>query len=61
MEDNKVMAEIETLDTPPGRDLRNLLSAGVPIGFRMSGVGNGKVDENNNLVINEIFATNDPA
>lgn len=67
MDDDKLIADIETLVTLPGKDLRNLLAAGVDIGFRMSGVGGGKVNDDGNLVIDEsykliqIFACNDPA
>lgn len=67
MSDNKMMAEIEVLDTPSGQQLRTLLSAGVPIGFRMSGVGGGILDDYGRFVVDEsykliqIFACNDPA
>lgn len=67
MEGDCLMAEIEILDTPAGQDLKSLLSAGIPIGFRMSGVGGGDVDKEGNFVVNDsykmiqIFATNDPA
>ena len=67
MSDNKMMAEIEVLDTPAGQQLKTLLSAGVPIGFRMSGVGGGKLDDYGRFVVDEsyklvqIFACNDPA
>lgn len=66
MSDNNLMAEIEVLDTPAGKQLRSLLSAGVPIGFRMSGVGDGD-SIGGNFVVNEsykliqIFACNNPA
>ena len=36
MSGNNLMAEIEIINTTPGQQLRSLLSAGVPIGFRMS-------------------------
>lgn len=66
MSGNNLMAEIEVLDTPAGQQLRSLLGAGVPIGFRMSGVGSGD-NIDGNFVVNEtykliqIFACNNPA
>ena len=66
MSDNKLMAEIEVLDSPLGAQLRSLLSAGVSIGFRMSGLGEGKLDQYGNFVLDsynlvQIFACSDPA
>lgn len=67
MSDNNLMAEIEVLNTPPGQQLCALLSSGIPIGFRMSGVGGGYADNAGNFVVDEsykmiqIFACSDPA
>lgn len=67
MSENNLMAEIEVLNTPSGQQLRALLSAGVSIGFRMSGVGGGTTDNTGNFVVDEsykmiqIFACSDPA
>lgn len=66
MSEDKLMAEIELLGTIPGQQLRALLTAGIPVGFRMSGVGDGD-NIGGNFVVNDsykliqIFACNNPA
>lgn len=66
MEGSSLMAEIEILQTPAGKDLEALVSAGINIGFRMSGTGDCKKIKKGGYIIGnytmtQIFATNDPA
>lgn len=51
MQDDKVIADIETLDTPCGKILEGLLKDGVDVQFMPRGVGNGQVNENEILVV----------
>ena len=50
-----LMGEGEILNTPHGKILKTLLNDGVRVGISSRGVGNGRVDENGVLVIDENF------
>jgi len=55
MEDNKMVAEIETIQTPCGKELEKLLKGDAKIALRPYGVGNGKVNEDGVLVIDDSY------
>jgi len=50
-----LMGEGEILNTPHGKILKSLLNDGVRVGISSRGVGNGRVDENGILVIDENY------
>lgn len=52
---NILMGEGEILNTPHGKILKSLLNDGVRVGISSRGVGNGRVDENGILVIDENY------
>jgi hypothetical protein len=52
---NVLMGEGEILNTPHGKILKSLLNDGVRVGISSRGVGNGRVDENGILVIDENY------
>ena len=54
-EGNVLMGEGEILNTPHGKILKALINDGVRVGVSSRGVGNGKVNENGILVINESY------
>jgi hypothetical protein len=54
-EGNILMGEGEILNTPHGKILKALINDGVRVGVSSRGVGNGKVNENGVLVINESY------
>jgi len=54
-EGNTLMGEGEILNTPHGKILKALINDGVRVGVSSRGVGNGKVNENGILVINESY------
>lgn len=54
-EGNVLMGEGEILNTPHGKILKSLLNDGVRVGISSRGVGNGRVDENGILVIDENY------
>ena len=54
-ENNILMGEGEILNTPHGKILKALINDGVRVGVSSRGVGNGKVNENGILVINESY------
>lgn len=54
-EGNILMGEGEILNTPHGKILKALIHDGVRVGVSSRGVGNGKVNENGVLVINESY------
>lgn len=54
LEDNKLIASIETLPTPQGKVLEKLLEHDA-VALRPYGIGNGKVDENGVLVIDDSY------
>jgi hypothetical protein len=49
------MGEGEILNTPHGKILKSLINDGVRVGVSSRGVGNGKVNENGILVIDESY------
>lgn len=55
MEGDNMVAEIETLDTPFGRVLESLLSGGAALALRPYGVGNGKVNDDGILMIDDSY------
>jgi hypothetical protein len=54
-EGNVLMGEGEILNTPHGKILKALINDGVRVGVSSRGVGNGKVNENGILVIDESY------
>ena len=54
-EGNILMGEGEILNTPHGKILKALINDGVRVGVSSRGVGNGKVNENGILVIDESY------
>lgn len=52
-EGNILMGEAEILNTPHGKVLKALVNDGVRVGISSRGVGNGKVNENGILVIEQ--------
>ncbi len=50
-----LMGEGEILNTPHGKILKSLINDGVRVGVSSRGVGNGKVNENGILVIDESY------
>jgi hypothetical protein len=54
-EGNVLMGEGEILNTPHGKILKALINDGVRVGVSSRGVGNGKVNENGVLVIDESY------
>ncbi len=54
-EGNILMGEGEILNTPHGKILKALINDRVRVGVSSRGVGNGKVNENGVLVINESY------
>lgn len=56
MEGDNLVAEVEILNTPAGRVLKQLLEVpGLKMNFRLSGVGNGVVNEDGVLVVGESY------
>lgn len=51
VKDNKLVVDIETLDTPTGRVLKKLLDNPESVAFRTMGIGSGKVNEEGIFVI----------
>jgi hypothetical protein len=54
-EGNDLMGEGIILDTPQGRVMKTLLDNGIRVGLSSRGVGNGKVDDDGNLVVGESY------
>jgi hypothetical protein len=54
VEDKKLIADIETYHTPSGQILRQMLADGT-VAFRTMGVGNGQVNEEGYLIINDSY------
>ena len=50
-----VIGEAEILDTAKGRDLKAILSAGVPVGISSRGYGSTKTDSKGNEVVQEDY------
>lgn len=50
-----LMGEGEILNTPHGKILKALINDGIRVGVSSRGIGNGKVNENGILVINESY------
>ena len=55
LEGNDLVTEIELINTPAGNLLRSMMKNPNDIAFRTSGVGNGRVDENGILHIDESY------
>lgn len=52
---NALCADIELIDTPCGKIVKNMISGGGRVAFRTFGVGTGHVDENEIMNINSDY------
>jgi len=51
--DGKIIAEVETLNTPSGRILRDLIKDGISIGFSLRAFGDTRKENGNDVVLAE--------
>jgi hypothetical protein len=55
MRDKTVYTDIEVLTTPQGKILEKMLNDGVAVSFRTAGIGNGKMDDNGILTLDDSY------
>ena len=55
MDGDKLLADIKLLNTPKGRELKDMIASGVHIDYRTAGVGSGQVNADGVMVIGDNY------